>query len=74
MQIAALIPMKGFGNAKQRLGAALSRAGREVLAEAMFRDVLGQVVSARGLEATFVVTGDEYVAAIVSAAGAGVIR
>jgi 2-phospho-L-lactate/phosphoenolpyruvate guanylyltransferase len=74
MQIAALIPMKSFGNAKQRLGAALSRAGREVLAEAMFRDVLGQVVSARGLEATFVVTGDEYVAAIASAAGAGVIR
>ena len=58
MQIAALIPIKGFSNAKQRLGKALSRAGREVLAEAMFRDVLRQVVSARGLEATFVVTGE----------------
>ena len=74
MQIAALIPVKGFSNAKQRLGGLLSRAGREVLAEAMFRDVLRQVVSARGLEATFVVTGDEYVATIASTEGAEVIR
>ena len=74
MQIAALIPVKGFSNAKQRLGGLLSRAGREVLAEAMFRDVLRQVLSARGLAATFVVTGDKDVAAIASAAGAEVIR
>src|ERR1041385_8328790 len=74
MQIAALIPVKGFSNAKQRLGGLLSRAGREVLAEAMFRDVLRQVLSARGIAATFVVTGDKDVAAIASAAGAEVIR
>lgn len=73
MRIAALIPVKGFGNAKQRLGGLLSRAGREVLAEAMFRDVLRQAVSARGLEATFVVTGDQDVAAIASTGGAEVI-
>lgn len=74
MQIAALIPVKGFSNAKQRLGGLLSRAGREVLAEAMFRDVLRAVLSARGLKARFVVTGDKDVAAIASAAGAEVIR
>ncbi len=74
MQIAALIPVKGFSNAKQRLGGLLSRGGREVLAEAMFRDVLRQVLSARGIAATFVVTGDKDVAAIASAAGAEVIR
>jgi 2-phospho-L-lactate guanylyltransferase len=74
MQIGALIPVKGFSNAKQRLGGLLSRAGREVLAEAMFRDVLREVVSARGLAATFVVTGDKDVAAIASGAGAEVIR
>ena len=74
MQIAALIPVKGFSNAKQRLGGLLNRAGREVLAEAMFRDVLRQVLSARGLAATFVVTGDKDVAAIASSAGAEVIR
>jgi len=74
MRVAALIPVKGFSNAKQRLGGLLSRAGREVLAEAMFRDVLRQVVSARGLAATFVVTGDKDVAAIASTAGAEVLR
>lgn len=74
MRIAALIPVKGFSNAKQRLGGLLSRAGREVLAEAMFRDVLRQAVSARGLETIFVVTGDKEVAALASSAGAQVLR
>jgi len=74
MQIGALIPVKGFSNAKQRLGGLLSRAGREVLAEAMFRDVLCQVVGARGLAATFVVTGDKDVAELASNAGAEVLR
>ena len=36
----------------------------------MFRDVLRQVRLARGLAATFVVTGDDHVAAIASTAGA----
>jgi 2-phospho-L-lactate guanylyltransferase len=74
MNVAALLPVKGFRNAKQRLTPLLSSAAREVLAETMFRDVLGQVRSARGLAGTFVVTGDDMVAAIASAAGAEVIR
>jgi coenzyme F420-0:L-glutamate ligase/coenzyme F420-1:gamma-L-glutamate ligase len=74
MNIAALLPVKGFRNAKQRLTPLLSSAAREVLAEAMFRDVLAQVRSARGLNGTFVVTGDDKVAVIASAAGAEVIR
>ncbi len=73
MNIAAVIPVKGFSNAKQRLSPLLSRADRERLAEAMFRDVLHQVMNARGLGATFVVTGDDKVAAIASNAGAAVI-
>jgi len=40
----------------------------------MFRDVLRQVRLARGLAGTFVVTGDDTVGAIASAAGAEVIR
>ena len=40
----------------------------------MFRDVLRQVRLARGLAATFVVTGDDRVAAIAASAGAEVIR
>lgn len=74
MNIAALLPVKGFRNAKQRLTPLLSSAAREVLAETMFRDVLAQVRSARGLNGTFVVTGDDNVAEIASAAGAEVIR
>src|SRR5512147_704472 len=74
MKVAALMPVKGFHNAKQRLSPLLSGAAREVLAETMFRDVLRQVRLAPGLVATFVVTGDDKVAAISSSAGAEVIR
>lgn len=74
MNVVALMPVKGFRNAKQRLTPLLSGGAREILAETMFRDVLTQVRSARGLGGTFVVTGDEKVAAIASAAGAEVIR
>ena len=74
MNVAALMPVKGFRNAKQRLSPLLSSAARELLAETMFRDILRQVRLARGLVGTFVVTGDEKVAAIASAAGAEAIR
>jgi 2-phospho-L-lactate/phosphoenolpyruvate guanylyltransferase len=73
MNVAALMPVKGFRNAKQRLSSLLTGAARELLAETMFRDVLRQVRSARGLAGTFVVTGDEKVAALASAAGAKII-
>ena len=74
MNVAALLPVKGFRNAKQRLTPSLSSAARELLAETMFRDVLREVRLARGLGGTFVVTGDDKVAVIASAAGAQVIR
>jgi len=74
MNVAALMPVKGFHNAKQRLSPLLNGAAREILAETMFCDVLRQVRLARGLVGTFVVTGDDQVAAIASAAGAEVIR
>jgi 2-phospho-L-lactate guanylyltransferase len=74
MNIVALMPVKGFRNAKQRLGPLLDQSARELLAETMFRDVLRQVRLARGLAATFVVTGDARVAAIAAGAGAEVIR
>ncbi len=74
MNVAALMPVKGFRNAKQRLSPLLGGAARELLAETMFRDVLRQVRLARGLSGTFVVTGDDKVAGIASSAGAEVIR
>lgn len=73
MKVTALIPVKGFQNAKQRLSALLGSAEREALAEAMFRDVLRQVLQARGLHETVVVTGDDKVAAIAGALGARVL-
>ena len=74
MNVAALMPVKGFRSAKQRLSPVLSCAARELLAEVMFRDVLRQVRLARGLAGTFVVTSDDKVAALASAAGAEAIR
>jgi 2-phospho-L-lactate guanylyltransferase len=74
MNIAALLPVKGFRNAKQRLSPLLDSAARKLLAETMFRDILRQVTFARGLAGTYVVTGDDTVAAIALDAGAEVIR
>ena len=74
MKVTALIPVKGFRNAKQRLSAILNSAQREALAESMFRDVLHQVLRARGLFETVVVTGDDNVAQIAGALGATVLR
>lgn len=74
MKVSALVPAKGFAHAKKRLSPALGVGEREVLAEAMFRDVLGRILLARGLEATYVVSGDERVSAVAVSLGARVIR
>jgi 2-phospho-L-lactate guanylyltransferase len=74
MKVAALIPVKSFRNAKQRLSPLLDAAEREMLAEAMFRDVLRQVLNARGLDTTCVVTGNDTVDAIARTLRARVIR
>jgi 2-phospho-L-lactate guanylyltransferase len=74
MKIAALIPVKGFTNAKQRLASLLSAAERAALAEAMLRDVLRETLAARGLESVYVVTGDAEVREIAASLGATVIR
>lgn len=74
MKVSALIPAKGFTNAKQRLSPLLGVAERELLAEAMLRDVLGQAVLARRLDGVYVVTGDSRVSEIASFLGIHVIR
>ena len=73
MKIAALIPVKGFDNAKQRLSALLSAAERADLAETMMRDVVAETVAARGLVAVYVVTGNRYVRDIATSLGARTI-
>src|SRR5918999_5952309 len=74
MKVSALIPIKGFRNAKQRLSSVLGAAEREILAAAMFRDVLRQVLKTHGVAETFVVTGDDTAAEIANTLGAKVIR
>jgi len=74
MEVSALIPVKGFRNAKQRLSPLLDAAEREQLAEVMFRDVLKQAVRTQGLIETVVVTADNKVSEIASSLGARVIR
>lgn len=71
--IAAVVPVKDFATAKQRLDAALPPAARRRLAEVMLEDVLTQVMSASGLDCVFVVTRDERAAAMATEKGASVL-
>jgi len=73
MKVAALIPAKGFTNAKQRLSSLLNGAERAALAEAMLRDALHATLAARALDSVYVVTGDDKVRGIAAAMGATVI-
>ena len=74
MKFGALIPVKGFQGAKQRLSSRLSPFERSELMKAMVRDVLAEVSRAEGVHKTHVVTGSAEVAQWVSAMGVEVIR
>ena len=71
MRTAAVLPVKSFARAKQRLGAAVRN--RPELAEAMVGDVLDALSSVAGLERIVVVTADRAAAAAASAIGAAVV-
>ena len=58
MRTLAILPIKGFDHAKQRLSGLLGSGSRQALAQAMFLDVLASLRHVRGLEAVAVVTGD----------------
>jgi 2-phospho-L-lactate guanylyltransferase len=58
MRTAAILPIKSFGAAKQRLAPVLGSGSRQALAQAMFTDVLGSLRRVNGLETIAVVTGD----------------
>ena len=58
MTTVAVLPVKRFDRAKQRLAAGLAGGSREVLAEAMVRDVLAALARVRALYAIVVVTGE----------------
>lgn len=63
MRTIAVLPIKSFDSAKQRLSGALQGGSRHLLAQAMFFDVLSSLRRARRLEAIAVVTDDHEIEA-----------
>lgn len=69
MRVAAVIPVKRFAAAKQRLAAGLQGAGREELAEEMLGRVLQALGRARRIDRRIVVTGEPRAAALAQESG-----
>jgi 2-phospho-L-lactate/phosphoenolpyruvate guanylyltransferase len=67
MRTCAVLPVKRFDDAKQRLDQALTAGARRVLAEAMVSDVLTALRRARSVDAVVVVTGESGAAALARA-------
>jgi 2-phospho-L-lactate guanylyltransferase len=70
MRTAAILPVKRFASAKQRLGGSVAHSLRMQLAAAMVADVLAAVSRAQEIERTIVVTGEQSVIAQALALGA----
>src|SRR5688572_29252071 len=58
MRTLAILPVKSFGAAKQRLAESLGAGSRQALAQAMFTDVLGSLRRLPELDEIAVVTSD----------------
>jgi 2-phospho-L-lactate/phosphoenolpyruvate guanylyltransferase len=58
MRTLAIVPIKSFDVAKQRLSGSLAIGGRRALVQAMFSDVLGALRRTEGVHAIAVVTAD----------------
>ena len=71
MRTAAILPVKRFSAAKQRLGASVGEKARAELARAMVADVLGALARAPSLQLLIVVTDEPSVA--VAARGQGAL-
>ena len=74
MRTLAILPVKSFGAAKQRLAAALGSGSRQALAEAMFSDVLASLRRVDGLDGIAVVTADPVAEAAARGEGVPVLR
>jgi 2-phospho-L-lactate/phosphoenolpyruvate guanylyltransferase len=73
VDVVAILPVKRFGAAKQRLSEALGAEARAALAESMVRDVLLALARVDAIERTVVVTGEPRAAALASFLGAAVV-
>ena len=74
MRTLAILPVKSFSRAKQRLRGGLDPELRESLAEAMFGDVLDALDAARAVDAVVVVTGGDTPGEIARQHGARVLN
>ncbi len=68
MRATAIVPVKRFSAAKQRLTEVLAPADRASLVEAMAGDVLEQLEACAAIERTIVVSGEPRIAAVAEAA------
>lgn len=73
MNAIAVVPVKRFGAAKQRMAGGVTGGQRRDLAEAMVGDVLEAIGQARAIERTIVVTGDPTAQELAAEAGAEVV-
>jgi len=70
MRTLAVLPVKRFALAKQRLGERLSPEQREALAKAMVKDTLSALMVVSELDGVLVVTNEPSVAAVAQGLGA----
>ncbi len=68
MKATAVLPVKRFAEAKQRLAAGMDEERRRELAAAMLEDVLRAIGEARAMERTILVSGDPLAQEIAAAA------
>ena len=73
MSTIAILPVKSFGAAKQRLAGRLDAGSRRALAQAMFADVLSSLRRVPGLNGAAVVTRDEVAESAARAEGVPVL-
>jgi 2-phospho-L-lactate/phosphoenolpyruvate guanylyltransferase len=74
VRTAAVLPVKSFSKAKQRLGDAIGGSDRELLAAAMVGDVLTALSSVAQLDEVIVVTAEPVAADEAERAGAVVVH
>jgi 2-phospho-L-lactate guanylyltransferase len=70
LKATAVLPVKRFRDAKQRLAAGLEDMRREALVTAMIEDVLEGISQARAVERTIVVSSEPRATELAAAAGA----
>jgi 2-phospho-L-lactate guanylyltransferase len=73
LKATAVLPVKRFNAAKQRLAAGLGGEQRRTLAAAMVADVLEAIGEARTIERTIVVSGDPIAQELAAEVGAEVV-